>query len=194
MRGRGSTRMRHGTMRVPAAFTAVLCALLIRTAPLHSQVPGPLPAAAGAGVPNLTLNDAFTQDTLDRTPQMIGGGLIGGALGLLLGGALGYGLETRLSENCYDLCGLGGALIGGGIGESLGMAFGVHAGNRQRGSYAAAVVGPIGVLVGTMVLVSAVDAGGPAVAIAVGIPALQLFTSISGERAAARRQTAPPEP
>ncbi|HSK20524.1 MAG TPA: hypothetical protein VK912_15325 [Longimicrobiales bacterium] len=145
-------------------------------------------------MPNLTLNDAFTQDTLDRTPQMIGGGLIGGALGLLLGGALGYGLETRLSENCYDLCGLGGALIGGGIGESLGMAFGVHAGNRQRGSYAAAVVGPIGVLVGTMVLVSAVDAGGPAVAIAVGIPALQLFTSISGERAAARRRTAPPEP
>jgi hypothetical protein len=125
---------------------------------------------------------------------MIGGGLLGGTLGLLLGGTLGYGLETRLSENCYDLCGLGGAIIGGGIGESLGMAFGVHAGNRQRGSYAAAVVGPIGVAVGAVVLGSVAGAGAPALVIALAVPGLQLFTSIRGERAAARRRTAPPEP
>ena len=193
MRGRESMLMRQGTMRLTAAFTAAACALLIRTAPLHSQMPGPLSTDALAVAP-LTLNTTIAQDTLDRTPQMIGGGVLGGTLGLLVGGALGYGLETRLSESCFEDCGLAGALIGGAIGESLGMAFGVHTGNERRGSYAAAGVGPIGVLVGAMVLVSAVDAGAPAVAIAVGIPALQLFTSIRGERAAARRRTAPPEP
>ena len=186
--------MRRRTIRVTAACTAAACALLIRTAPLHPQMPGPLPAAEADSAPGLTLYDAFAQDTLDRTPQMIGGGLLGGALGLALGGALGYGLETRLSSSCYDYCGLGGAVLGSVAGESLGMAFGVHAGNQRRGSYAAAVVGPIGVVVGGVVLGSIVGGAPSGLVIALSVPALQLSTSIRGERAAARRRTAPPEP
>ncbi|HSJ32278.1 MAG TPA: hypothetical protein VK933_12635 [Longimicrobiales bacterium] len=186
--------MRRRTIRVTAACTAAASALLIRTAPLHSQMPEPLPAAEVDSAPRLTLNDAFVQDTLDRTPEMIGGGLLGGALGLALGGVLGYGLETRLSSSCYDYCGLGGAVLGGAVGESLGMAFGVHAGNQRRGSYAAAVVGPIGVVVGGVVLGSIVGGAPSGLVIALSVPALQLFTSIRGERAAARRRTAPPEP
>lgn len=180
-------------LQVTAALTAAACALLIRSEPLHAQMPGPVPADA-PDVPRLELNDAFAQDTLDRTPQMVGGGLLGGTIGLLLGGALGYGLETRLSSSCYDFCGLGGAVLGGAVGETIGMAFGVHAGNQQRGSYAAAVVGPIGVLVGGVVLGTALGGAPPAIVIALAVPGLQLFTSIRGERAAARRWTTPPEP
>lgn len=134
------------------------------------------------------------QDTSTTTGRMVVGGILGATVGMLVGGAVGAGVEVTLSERCYDYCGLGGTVLGAVVGESLGMAFGVHAGNYRRGSYSAAVVGPLGVLVGSLALGMVLDdTEVPASFIVIGVPVLQLFTSMAGERAAARRRAGPPE-
>ena len=132
---------------------------------------------------------AMPTDSIERTPNMVLGGLLGGTLGLFLGGAAGYGIETMFVDNCTDYCGLGGIFLGGVVGESLGMAFGVHTGNDQRGSYAGAVVGPLAVAAGSIAAASLIgDQGVPAIAIGIAVPIAQLYASIRGEQAAIRRR------
>ena len=150
-----------------------------------------LPGGPVMGVDGLVVH---LQDTASATGRMVVGGMIGGFLGMLVGGAAGAGLEMTLAGSCIDYCPLGGAAMGAVIGESLGMAFGVHAGNHRRGSFGAALVGPLGVVVGSLALAMVVDAGEvPGSFIVVGVPVLQLYASITGERAAARRRAESPE-
>lgn len=145
-------------------------------------------------VPEAIAQQAFVQDTVASTGRLVSGGVMGASLGLLIGGAVGGGLETTLSKNCIDYCGLGGALLGAAVGESLGMAFGVHAANHRRGSFAGAVVGPLAVGLGALALgIVLEDINVPPLLVMVGVPVGQLYTSIRGERAAARRRSAPPD-
>ena len=136
---------------------------------------------------------AEAQDPADTRHRMVAGGIAGGLIGLVLGGAMGFGLEQMLATSCFDYCGLGGAALGGVIGESLGLAYGVHVGNHRRGSYSAAVVGPVGIVVGSLALGMLLeDVSIPPALILAGVPVLQLYTSMKGEQAATRRRTAPP--
>jgi hypothetical protein len=192
-------------MRVSAIRIAV-CTLCI-AAPLTAQVPSPLPQLH-RDLPDVSVQDPrvgyvrgeqyrplpltpfpLAQDSAVSTGPLIFGGILGGALGMVLGAAAGSGLEVLLADDCYDFCGLGGGIIGAGVGESLGMAFGVHTANRQRGSFAASVVGPLGVLVTALVAGMALDdANVPAAMVGIAVPVLQLTTSIRGERGAERRK------
>ena len=126
---------------------------------------------------------AMPTDSLDRTQNMVTSGLLGGTLGLFVGGGVGF----VVGGPGYG--GLAGAALGALVGESFGMAFGVHTGNDRRGSYGAAVAGPIAVAAGTIALVGVVgDQGVPAIAIGIAVPVAQLYASIRGEQAAMRRR------
>jgi hypothetical protein len=169
---------RRRRVRMPGVSLPVALSLML-AAPLSAQEP-PEP-------------DVVARDTTDRTDRMVVGGLLGGTIGLFLGAAVGAGMETTLSQTCGEYCGLGGALTGAFLGESLGMAYGVHAGNRKRGGYLAALAGPIIVLAGSAILGNLLeDTEVPALAIVFVVPTIQLMTSISGERAAMRRRDRPP--
>jgi hypothetical protein len=174
--------LRHKRREVRAVLAAA-CALCVAAAPVQAQV-------RADSIPAFTL----PEDTLASTGRLIAGGIMGASLGLLIGGAAGAGLETTLTNDCFDYCGLGGALLGAAVGESLGMAFGVHTANEQRGSYAGAVVGPLAVGLGTLALAIVLDdVSVPAYIVLVGVPVGQLYTSIRGERTAARRRSTPPD-
>lgn len=126
---------------------------------------------------------AMPADSIDRTRNMVTGGLLGGTLGFFAGGGVG------LVAGGAGPGGLAGAALGALVGETLGMAFGVHTGNDRRGSYGAAVAGPIAVVAGSMALVGVVgDQGVPAIAFGIAVPVAQLYASIRGEQAAMRRR------
>lgn len=159
---------------------AVILCLFTAAAPGTAQQPEPI-------------SDPVQPDPEHFEPRMVLGGIAGGIMGLAAGAAIGAGLERQLSSNCTDYCGLGGGVIGAVVGETLGMAYGVHTGNRGQGSYAAAVVGPIAVLTGSMLLAQVIPGGDiPAAFIVIGVPVGQLAAAISGERAAARRKARAP--
>ena len=159
---------------------AVILCLFITAAPGTAQQPEPV-------------SDSIQPDPEHFAPRMVLGGIAGGLAGLAAGAAIGAVLERQLTSNCIDYCGLGGGVIGGVVGESLGMAYGVHTGNGRQGSYAAAVVGPIAVLTGSIMLAQVLPGGDiPAAFIVIGVPVGQLAASIGGERAAARRKARAP--
>ena len=78
-------------------------------------------------------------------------------------------------------------VTGGLLGGTLGLISVVTP--ADRGSYGAAVVGPIAVVAGSIALVGVVGGQGvPAIAIGIAVPVAQLYASILGEQAAMRRR------
>ena len=128
-----------------------------------------------------------TTDSLGRsypvdTPLLVLGGLVGGAAGLLGGGAVGYafGGGGRLCGD--DPCGLEGGLLGAVGGEMLFLPLGVHLANHSRGNYGYSLLASVGLgLLGTG-LASTANSG----ALLLAVPIAQLASSIIIERATSR--------
>jgi hypothetical protein len=82
--------------------------------------------------------------------------VVGGALGLFGGGALG----VRSANGCTDeFCALGPALLGAGLGESIGLAVGVHIGSRGRANPLETSLMNMGILAAGLLVAAAAPSG-----------------------------------
>jgi len=142
-----------------------------------------VPYTAGGTSPTSALSPP---DPADRTAAMVGGGILGGAVGLAGGVIIGAGIERSLS-GCQgdDFCGLGGAALGGLIGEATLLALGVHIGNERRGEYLAALGGSLGAIVAGFAVGGLVHRGDVVLVIPLG----QLFAAATFERRSMPRPT-----
>ena len=113
------------------------------------------------------------------TRDMVAGGVIAGAVGLVGGGMIGYGLKSCGTDDWF--CGMGEAMIGSLIGEAVMLPYGVHL-SSGRSSYAGkALLSLLAVGMGTL---AAPITGGMSL---LAVPPLQLALTIASEHAAARR-------
>jgi len=125
------------------------------------------------------------------TGEMIGAGLIGGAIGLAAGGLAGYLLGGGGDICGDDACGLVSGFGGAVIGESIGLAFGVHSGNGRRGSFVADMVASLAVAGAGVAALAAIDPDhGGLYALAV-TPVVQLGVTIAIERRTRAAGTCP---
>lgn len=135
----------------------------------------PPPAA-----PVLELSPAAPQAPI---PDLVLGGVLGGAGGFFLGALAGAGLE--MASGCEgEWCGFGGAVLGAIVGESLGVPLGVHAFNRERGRYAPSALASLGIAVSGLYLLAHVPESGEGYVWS--IPLIQIASSIYVERTTAR--------
>jgi hypothetical protein len=179
----------------PAVLRTLLAAALLALAaaspvgaqraapPLSALRAGaPLPAAAPAYVP------ALPQEGGRIDPVSLAfGGIAGGALGAIGGGAAGYFMETAVFQcRSEEFCGLGGLLLGAAVGEAVLLPYGVHQANRSRGRYASALA--TSVIIGVVGLAAASQAGEAAPTVLLAIPAAQLLAAVATERDTERRR------
>lgn len=116
-------------------------------------------------------------------PDLVLGGVLGGAGGFFLGAAVGAGLGK--ASGCHDeWCGFTGAVLGAIVGESLGTPFGVHAFNNKRGQYAPSALASLGMAAFGLYLLDEVPDS--AESLVWTIPLAQLASSIYVERTTAR--------
>lgn len=181
--------MQPATLRSLLAAAALLAlaaaspARAQRAAPplsaLRSEAPGAAPAAY---VPALQESRA----PIDPV-SLVFGGVTGGVLGLLGGGAAGYFLETTVFQcQSTEFCGLGGLVLGAAIGEVVMLPYGVHQANRSRGRYAPALA--TSVIIGVLGLAVASQSGEAAPAVLFSIPAAQLLAAVAVERDTERKR------
>jgi hypothetical protein len=119
------------------------------------------------------------------------GGVIGGAVGLAAGGFTGawIGSNHCSDEGNPDSCRpLQGLVLGAAIGQTLSVPLGVHVANGRRGRLgpsllASAFIGAAGGLIITQSKQDEVLVG-----TAVGVPVLQIVSSIIIERTTSRRR------
>jgi hypothetical protein len=91
--------------------------------------------------------------------KMIGGGIAVGAIGLVVGWAMGGGIceyDSRGDDDDGLHC-LAMAVLGAAIGESVGVALGVHAGNGSRGRLGVDAIASIASLYGVVVFLNALE-------------------------------------
>jgi hypothetical protein len=98
----------------------------------------------GVGIPRPMV---VASDTANPTMAMVGGGLLGGAVGFVGGGLLGATIERSFGCEGVEWCGLGGGFLGAVIGETTMVALGVHLANDSRGEYTAVLAGSLGSVV-----------------------------------------------
>lgn len=175
----------------------LVLALLLLLAPLRAsgQSPqalrvcvlyGTCPSKAVHAAPAQTAPfSAAVQEDSVRTAALYAAGLLGGAAGMLAGGAAGYYL--------FDRHGSGGwipamTILGGLVGEGVGVPLGVHLANGRRGNILLPlIVSPV-LAVATPFLALAVPIRVPAGAVLVagGIVAVQLYGSVQAEVSSSR--------
>lgn len=110
-------------------------------------------------------------------------GVVGGAAGLLAGGALGADLTCAGAEPVDDLCFLPGAFLGGTVGMSLGVPTGVHLANGRRGDWLLGTAASLTVWGAGVGLMAAMGFEGPgALATFAAVPLGQLVAATAIER------------
>lgn len=121
-------------------------------------------------------------------PRMAIGGLLGGAVGLFGGGAVGAAVGCTDHNPDDDLCTLGGIVIGGALGEALLLPSGVFAADRAQGNLILDVLTSAGIAAAGLVGAVAVsDRQGPlGGAILIATPLAQIWAVSAVERATAR--------
>lgn len=112
---------------------------------------------------------------------LFGAALIGGALGYLGGGLLGYEIESSSCGDSYEdyFCGLGGFLIGASAGGALLMPLGTHVANAGRGNTGATILATLGATAFAWGIAASNGSGEDLVLM---VPLFQLTTSIAVER------------
>lgn len=105
-------------------------------------------------------------------------GLLGGAAGLFGGAVIG----SKFHETPCEDCGLEGAVYGAVAGESALLPLAIHVANGRRGSYAKSALVSLGIGAAGLGLALAADRG----ELILGVPVLQLISSIAIERATSR--------
>src|SRR5688572_20486113 len=121
------------------------------------------------------------------TANMIAGGLVGGALGLLVFGYAGALIADNQADTGEDLAALGGFVVGASIGEALMMPLGVHLVNHRRGNYGTAALVSVAIAAGGLALAFATEDQSPLPGIIlVAIPIAQIATSVAIERSTSR--------
>jgi len=166
---------------MPRILLAPLAVLALVTPALHAQR---IPASLPAGWEEATTLPAPGQlgrgmpSQRPSTVALVAGGLLGGAVGVFTGAAVG-GKATE--DDCED-CALVGVVYGGVAGGSALLPLGVHIANGRRGSYARSLLASL-----------AIGGAGLGAALATGeggimfvVPVLQLVSSILIERGTSR--------
>lgn len=164
---------------------------LAAAAPARAQRAAPPLSVLRAEAPLATPAPFVPALQESRTPvdpvTLVFGGITGGALGLLGGGAAGYFLETAVFQcQSAEFCGFGGLLLGAAIGEVVLLPYGVHQANRSRGRYAPALA--TSVIIGVLGLAVASQSGEAAPTVLFSIPAAQLLAAIAVERDTERKR------
>jgi hypothetical protein len=130
---------------------------------------------------------AAQQERTASVPAMAAGGLVGGALGLVVFGYMGALIADNQADSGEDLAALGGFVVGGTIGEALMVPLGVHLVNRRRGNYGTAALVSLGIAAGGVALALATEDQAPLPGvILVAIPIAQIASSIAIERSTSR--------
>ncbi len=144
----------------------------------------PLVAQSVSTIPDTTVT---TEEDSPEKAYLLGVGI--GMGGFLAGGLAGLAATSGCTGD--DYCGARGFLIGAAVGGTLGMALGVHLGNDRRGSL------PLDMLTGAAVW--GIGIGGAALSdwddtvtfiAAIGVPIVQLLTTVAVERATGRSRDA----
>lgn len=154
------------------------------TSLVDSLSPAALPQQGEAGPPLVPLAGAPVEPPPTVVPVL--GALIGGAVGLYAGGALGLAIVDHDNDNAWgdEWVDITGILLGAAVGEVFLMPAGAHLFNESRGSYWSALGGSALGFVATLGL----SFLGPAGTIA-GV-VLQTALTVSGERRSARHKAA----
>jgi hypothetical protein len=164
-------------MRGMRAF-AVLCVLgLPGASALHAQAPR-----------RVDRFPAVQQEVrVAPTANMIAGGLVGGAVGLVVFGYMGALIADNQADDGEDLAALGGFVVGATIGEALMVPLGVHLVNHRRGNYGRAALVSAAIAAGGLALAFATEDQAPLPGIIlVAIPIAQIATSVAIERSSSR--------
>ncbi len=113
--------------------------------------------------------------------------LIGGALGYLGGGLLGYEIESSSCNDNYEdsFCGIAGFLIGASAGGALLMPLGTHIANGGRGNSGVTLLATLGA---TGLAWGIAAANESAEDLFVMVPLFQVATSIAVERITGKNQ------
>jgi hypothetical protein len=129
------------------------------------------------------------------TPRPVGrlvlGGVLGGAAGLATGGVIGVavGANHCTDEGNPDSCHAPQGLVYGAVaGQTISIPLGVHIANSRQGRLlpgmlASAVIAGAGALA-----ISSADNDAVLVGAAIGVPALQIVSSVLIERATTRNR------
>ena len=156
---------------------------------LLSLLTAGVPAVAHAQTPLRV--ERFPAATPQKTriasvPSMAAGGLVGGAIGLIVFGYLGAVIADD-PDSSEDLDALGGFVLGGALGEATMLPLGVHLVNRRQGNYAASMLASVGIVVAGLGLAFLTEDQAPLPGIILAaIPVAQLTSSIVIERRTSR--------
>ena len=172
--------MSHAPHRLVATLALALTLLLPATLAAQWAPPGSRTPPASAPPTRISRPPGEAP-----TFVLAAGGVGGGLLGLLAGGAAGAALQ--MANGCGDeyLCGVSGAALGALVGETLGVPIGVHLANGRTGSVAAGIGASALVTVAglaTGVALASVSGEESFALVALAVPALQVYRSIRVER------------
>lgn len=141
-----------------------------------------LAAAPAAGQTPYAVAPVAAAPEARSTAALVGGGLLGGAVGLVGGFYLGAALADSDGE---DLDFLSGGVAGAAIGEGILLPLGVHVANGRRGDALVSSAVSLGIAAAGLLALEAAHYDPPwAPAIAVAVPVTQLVASIAIERGA----------
>jgi hypothetical protein len=153
-----------------------------------------LPAVV-VGLHLLTVSaTAAQQRTPDPAPprstaRLLAGGVLGGAVGVAVGGLTGayIGANHCKDEGNPDSChGIEGLLYGAAAGNTLSIPVGVHLANARAGRLAPSMLASALIAGAGVIAIVQTDNNAVMVGAALGVPALQLASSVIIERATAR--------
>jgi hypothetical protein len=137
-----------------------------------------------------TLDSAVADRAAPNRPRPIrpdgallaAGGVLGAVAGLFGGAWIGAGM----TESDCDDCGIVGAVYGGIAGGSAFLPLGVHLANDRRGRYGPSLLASLAIGAAGLGLASATEEW----RIMLGVPIVQIASSIAIERGTARRRMA----
>ena len=167
-------------MRGPTLLLIMLLALPAGTLQAQRLTPSPFPTVTDSPTPPSPNPAALLVGRPRTHPALLaGGGVLGGAAGLVGGAIVGARATRDDCEDCFLLGGIYGAIAGG----SAGLPLGVHVANGRRGRLLPSLAASLaigGAGLGAAALTNRYE-------IMIPVPALQLLTSILIERSTSRR-------
>jgi hypothetical protein len=150
--------------------------------------------AAVAALPLLSATAASAQHAPPRqnsTLRLVAGGVLGGAAGLAVGGLGGawIGGNSCDDDGNPDSChGAEGLFFGAVAGQSLSVPVGVHLANQRAGRLGPSLLASALIAGAGALAVTSTQDDGVLVGAVIGVPALQLVSSVLIEKATTRRR------